>query len=58
MSIAQQYQRILNENKAKPPIEHPAVVEAANSGREDKENFNLIVLRPTSPVLMINKDVS
>lgn len=58
MSIAQQYQRILNENKAKSPIEHPAVVEAANSGREDKENFNLIVVRPTSPVLMINKDVS
>lgn len=58
MSIAEEYQRILNENKTSKNVEHPAVVEAGKRPASNKENFNLIVLRPTSPTLTINKEAA
>jgi len=58
MSITEEYQRILNENWIEKNIEQPAVVEAGTWNSKDKENFNLIVVRPTSPVLTINKEAT
>lgn len=46
----------MNENWLKWEVEQPAVVEAGKGALNNKENFNLIVVRPSSPILKINKE--
>jgi hypothetical protein len=57
MSIVEEYQKMLNMEHSKKIVEQPAVVEAGNFQTTNGDNnFEMIIVRTTSPVLTINKD--
>ena len=56
MSLVQEYQRMLSHDP-RPQIDMPAVVEVGPPQDDDKSDSDQIVVRTTSPVLTINKEI-